>query len=186
MKAIETRYRGCRFRSRLEARWAVFFDALKIKWEYELEGYVLNDGTWYLPDFWLPTFAGGMFVEVKPMGDSFDAAKQFCIDSGSTIWLAEGTPDIRAYSVLDCIPADERHGMEVEAGYWEFIGIPNADAAEGENRMFTHPGYEREDMTIHPYAYSCLGATFLAAVEAARGARFEYGEQDYDYRNKGA
>lgn len=28
MKAIETRYKGYRFRSRLEARWAVFFDAL--------------------------------------------------------------------------------------------------------------------------------------------------------------
>lgn len=38
IKPIETRYAGCRFRSRLEARWAVFFDALKIEWEYEPEG----------------------------------------------------------------------------------------------------------------------------------------------------
>lgn len=28
IRAIETRYAGCRFRSRLEARWAVFFDHL--------------------------------------------------------------------------------------------------------------------------------------------------------------
>ena len=28
IKAIETVYNGYRFRSRLEARWAVFFDAL--------------------------------------------------------------------------------------------------------------------------------------------------------------
>jgi hypothetical protein len=28
IKAIETSYKGYRFRSRLEARWAVFFDAL--------------------------------------------------------------------------------------------------------------------------------------------------------------
>lgn len=27
IKPIETRYKGCRFRSRPEARWAVFFDA---------------------------------------------------------------------------------------------------------------------------------------------------------------
>jgi hypothetical protein len=27
LRPIETRYRGFRFRSRLEARWAVFFDA---------------------------------------------------------------------------------------------------------------------------------------------------------------
>ena len=53
IKAIETRYKGYRFRSRLEARWAVFFDALCIEWEYEREGFVLPYGP-YLPDFWLP------------------------------------------------------------------------------------------------------------------------------------
>jgi hypothetical protein len=54
IKAIETSYRGCRFRSRLEARWAVFFDSLNISWEYEKEGYDLGELGWYLPDFWLP------------------------------------------------------------------------------------------------------------------------------------
>ncbi len=39
IKAIETRYKGYRFRSRLEARWAVYFDTLGWKWEYEKEGY---------------------------------------------------------------------------------------------------------------------------------------------------
>ncbi len=59
--AIETRYAGCRFRSRLEARWAAFFDHLDIQWEYEAQGYEcdyrlsLDEGTFrYLPDFWLP------------------------------------------------------------------------------------------------------------------------------------
>ncbi len=37
VKALETHYRGWRFRSRIEARWAVFFDALGISWDYELE-----------------------------------------------------------------------------------------------------------------------------------------------------
>jgi hypothetical protein len=53
IKPIETKYQGYRFRSRLEARWAVFFDMLSIKWEYEKEGFNL-DGVYYLPDFWLP------------------------------------------------------------------------------------------------------------------------------------
>lgn len=35
IKAIETSYKGYRFRSRTEARWAVFFDALGVRWEYE-------------------------------------------------------------------------------------------------------------------------------------------------------
>ena len=35
---IETIYKGYRFRSRLEARWAVFMDACGADWEYEPEG----------------------------------------------------------------------------------------------------------------------------------------------------
>lgn len=51
LKPIETVYNGYKFRSRLEARWAVFFDAVGIKYEYEPEGFELDDGTRYLPDF---------------------------------------------------------------------------------------------------------------------------------------
>lgn len=51
IKAIETPYNGYRFRSRLEARWAVFFDALGVKYEYEPEGFLLPSGKRYLPDF---------------------------------------------------------------------------------------------------------------------------------------
>jgi hypothetical protein len=51
MKPIETWYKGHRFRSRLEARWAVFFDALQFRWEYEPQGYVLPNTGCYLPDF---------------------------------------------------------------------------------------------------------------------------------------
>lgn len=43
LTAIETEYGGYKFRSRLEARWAVFFDMLGIKWEYEEElDYIYN------------------------------------------------------------------------------------------------------------------------------------------------
>jgi hypothetical protein len=70
IKAIDTIYNGYKFRSRLEARWAVFLDYLRIKYEYEKEGYILSDGTHYLPDFWLPLSAigqgGGFWLEIKP------------------------------------------------------------------------------------------------------------------------
>jgi hypothetical protein len=59
---IETHYGGCRFRSRLEARWAVFFDYLEIPWEFEPQGFQTSGGP-YLPDFWLPTF--DKWAEVK-------------------------------------------------------------------------------------------------------------------------
>lgn len=63
IKAIETVYNGYRFRSRAEARWAVFFDALGIKYVYEPEGFELSDGTMYLPDFYLCD--QNAFFEVK-------------------------------------------------------------------------------------------------------------------------
>lgn len=64
LKAIETSYAGCRFRSRLEARWAVFFDSLGIIWEYEPQGYTVGpDATPYLPDFWFPEMK--LWAEVK-------------------------------------------------------------------------------------------------------------------------
>lgn len=64
IKAIETKYKGYRFRSRLEARWAVFFDALALDWQYEPEGFDLGSAGWYLPDFYLPELE--LWVEVKP------------------------------------------------------------------------------------------------------------------------
>lgn len=63
LKAIETFYNGYRFRSRLEARWAVFFDSIGIEYEYESEGFDLEEAGRYLPDFWLPGL--DCFIEVK-------------------------------------------------------------------------------------------------------------------------
>jgi hypothetical protein len=61
-RAIDTHYRGYKFRSRLEARWAVFFDSAGIAYQYEPQGFVIGD-TPYLPDFYLP--AHGLWVEIK-------------------------------------------------------------------------------------------------------------------------
>jgi len=54
IQAVPSVYGGVEFRSRLEARWAVFFDAIGVEWYYEFEGYKLRSG-WYLPDFYLPS-----------------------------------------------------------------------------------------------------------------------------------
>lgn len=66
IKAIQTEYKGYKFRSRLEARWAVFFDALGVGWEYEPEGFDLPSGLKYLPDFRLTNLEGNdLYVEIK-------------------------------------------------------------------------------------------------------------------------
>lgn len=64
IKAIDTKYNGHLFRSRLEARWAVYFDKLNIKYLYEDEGYLLSDGQKYLPDFHIKNTK--IFIEIKP------------------------------------------------------------------------------------------------------------------------
>lgn len=62
---LETRYAGYRFRSRIEARWAVFFTRLGLDWEYETQGFKVGRTQLpYLPDFYLPVL--NLYVEVKP------------------------------------------------------------------------------------------------------------------------
>lgn len=71
IRAIPTMYAGVQFRSRLEARWAAFFDLLGWEWEYEpidLKGWIpdfLLRGRSSLPCFdWANV--EGVLVEVKP------------------------------------------------------------------------------------------------------------------------
>lgn len=198
LKAIETQYKGYRFRSRLEARWAVFFDALGIEWEYEKEGYDLGKAGWYLPDFWLPSFEGGMWVEVKPDNDDWDKAHALCSLIHQNVWLAEGYPDLRGWWYLhpSCTCDDSRGGdvsgcrmrkglewdyedcvgcVRAEWHINEVDGIPGFDSADGEDRMFVQPGYLEEGMRIPLYMLNGI-STLERAVEAARSARFEHGE----------
>ncbi len=72
VKPIPTVYGGYEFRSRLEARWAYFFDIYKIPYIYEPEGLDL-DGIRYLPDFYLPDCK--QFFEVKGIMNDRDFNK---------------------------------------------------------------------------------------------------------------
>lgn len=107
IKAIETHYAGCRFRSRLEARWAVFFNTLSIAWEYEPEGFeweaqqvadsdygsdtALKGGR-YLPDFWLPSIQTWFEVKgsSKPTEEEYRIAWEFSIVKGRRHIMACG------------------------------------------------------------------------------------------------
>ena len=58
-----TVYAGRHFRSRLEAMWAAFFDAMAWRWTYEPAPPLLDD---YQPDFLVDIAGRPMFVETKP------------------------------------------------------------------------------------------------------------------------
>ncbi len=84
-------------RSRLEARWGVFFDALGLAWEYEKEGFTLEGDVRYLPDFWLSEL--NMWVEVKGQEPTNDELIKGLLLSKATghpvalLWGAIPLPD---------------------------------------------------------------------------------------------
>jgi hypothetical protein len=69
LQPIPTKYKGHTFRSRLEAKWAMFFTLLGARWQYEPEGFDLG-GVWYLPDF---AIDGYRWFEIKPGHIPWDA-----------------------------------------------------------------------------------------------------------------
>jgi len=177
--AIQTRYKGCYFRSRLEARWAVFFDHLGFAWEHEPQGYVL-DGIPYLPDFKLTLPGGGLvFAEVKAAvtdwheGRHVRLCRALAQDTGSPVILLIGVPAYRAYHWFTPDLAgnefkaaffrDYEPKIEVMDAYWsQRIVVDRRTGALD----FAHDDHE---------ARKSFGAGLVAAVQAARSARFEHG-----------
>lgn len=119
MKSLPSVYRGVTYRSRLEARWAIVFDALGAGAEYEPEGFEL---TWrgycqgrkgvqsrqhnYLPDFFLSRW--GCWAEIKPTGGLTDDAYEKCDAlagaSGRYVYVFEGPPQFGQYEVHQFTP----------------------------------------------------------------------------------
>ncbi len=108
MKNIETFYNGYHFRSRLEARWAVFFDNAGIKYEYEPEGFE-HEGKRYLPDFYLPEVylasifdfgneIKGFYVEIK--NDQFEMPLNYLSWFDKPLILFKGMPE--KYQPINC------------------------------------------------------------------------------------
>lgn len=74
-KAMEVSYSGRIFRSRLEARWAVFLDLLDVNWDYEPSFYQVGEELFYLPDFYLPDHQLWLEVKGAPFMDTASMAK---------------------------------------------------------------------------------------------------------------
>lgn len=92
LQAIPTSYKNYAFRSRLEARYACFFDALGVKYDYEPEGYALR-GLNYLPDFRLTE--AGCWLEVKgqePTDEEKEKARRLAIATSQPVFVVWGDP----------------------------------------------------------------------------------------------
>lgn len=181
IQAIETYYAGYRFRSRLEARWAVFFDALDIPWEYEPQGYLVGahgaeyhrSGACacgstkrpYLPDFriYLSYEKTPVWVEVKGSEDNLDKFLMIqAVDWG------EGLPDVTNTSIEGYGLGDHCYytARDVRGGLLILGDIPQWSGDNGIPRhtILTHDkGVARQHFLFRPSTYMrCRGVVMTS------------------------
>lgn len=202
IQAIETEYKGYRFRSRLEARWAVFFDSLGIVYEYEPERIEVSPRLTdlsehaptygYLPDFWLPEFKA--WVEVKGFWTKSQCL--WFLDAAASILV--GCPSDRTILVCGPLGSDGDHwpgALHMHEGTLQFYPWPWAKSTTcpigpqsfpiatdygGDWERVVDGAYVR-DLGLDLPERLLLGwnlneAKMMRALSAARGARFEHGE----------
>jgi hypothetical protein len=139
IKAIETTYAGIKFRSRLEARWAVIFDQTGISWTYEPEGYRLSDGQWYLPDFYLTDL--DVWVEVKGAVNRLNV-------------------DLLARAAID-LPRRRRDNPTFAPDLLILGDVPNnADRAPSWIGLYSFWGERELDADVHAFRVSLERGTF--------------------------
>lgn len=202
IKAIETQYKGYRFRSRLEARWAIVFDELGIDWVYEQQGYVLPSGQKYLPDFRISLFGLKAWVEIKGGLDSkfenFQSRIQIplpyvgkkktdefaseLVKKGGVMFLFGDIPDPYTDDIL--LQNQNMFRTSYQDGSWV------SGALVVEDRGHFTPNFYCSDMCNRDGQYLMNGqkeVDFASqepfrvwwpsnAYEKARSARFEHGE----------
>lgn len=155
---IQTTYNGYRFRSRLEAKWAVFFDAMGVKYEYEKEGYKLKTGP-YLPDFYLPDL--NAWAEVKPESLSeheYNLCEELVLETNKEMFLLVGEPDYKQYKfIMPCGTTTNEYDIRLDTSL--IIRRTYFVNDSGDN------------------SESCFSSDYKRAIDAVRGARFEHGEK---------
>ena len=173
IKVIETKYRGYHFRSRLEARWALFLDCMDAKWEYEKEGFVLSNGEHYLPDFWLPEL--NLWLEIKgqrPTKEDLDRCRLLRDDGSTAIVIFGGLPG-DYYGTLFCWDLGDSSGGSSE---WD-ASISNTGYGdlclwvETSKALYTDASMEHETLIENGCVKVDLAAGF------AKSARFEHGQE---------
>lgn len=194
---IETFYKGYRFRSRLEARWAVFFDSIGIKYEYEPEGYVLPNGSCYLPDFKLYGVGGRnsdfdyLWVEVKGVltREDLDKVENFSCPSGNgvieePVFIVGDIPYAPTIRYLQEYVADV-HGDRSKGQQWglgdHYYNLENVDGdyfwgffvrLQNGSVVLEDENCNGRDMDNWVYNENRT----LQSYARARQARFEHGE----------
>lgn len=163
VKPIETRYAGYRFRSRLEAKWAVALDAAKFEWKYEPEGFETPAGR-YLPDF---------LVKTRWNEPDINAGTQ---TSGEYTWL-EIKPEDHTLSLQELqryvhVAQHTRFQLAVTFDL-DLHGLIVTPSLQGLKALAILPGVP---IVVRKNGIFPNPATREVVLRAARSARFEHGE----------
>jgi len=157
--AIDTYYAGCHFRSRLEARWAVLLDHLGVSWLYEPQGFDMH-GVKYLPDFYLPQRQ--IWLEIK------GAVRISEWDIDKVTEFSRQAPMV----ILSDIPTEPFCGRHVKEGNWRHLALTGQAPVESPSDEM----YLRTFCWMRAPVTSTALAHWQAAINAARSARFEFGQ----------
>lgn len=188
LKPIQTRYSGHFFRSRCEARWAVFFDHLNLRWEYEVEGFELPDGTRYLPDFKIWTPQGSWrWVEIKPSNitadPKFAAFSDALTEQCQSARLVSGTPLqwlTAGHSICPRCGLPEPASWSQDSYCWSCdMETPcgGDHAPEHNGVLCTTWTPHKGSVVVHRPELRRFADRVNAAAVKAQSARFEFGEQ---------
>lgn len=133
-------------RSKTEARWAVYFDQLGIKWNYEPEPFDFGEGIFYLPDFYLPEFK--TYAEVKP--DSFmpcetDKVIRLVERTGKDCICLIDMPAAMAYPVVSANMIEAVRGATEIGMNWPHGCVHVGTRYKNEGRFFSCEPCERVD-----------------------------------------
>lgn len=198
-KAIETYYKGYRFRSRLEAKWAVFFDTIGIEWKYEEEGYQLPDGTWYLPDFKVKCWGKRGGIGSEPFDLYIEVKGEMTAEDLQKIWAFSGCSYIPPYDegeeaffkaldeMVPVLIVGDIPYIQSEDDLWD----SNVFNCYGPDGFFNYETIDGDYYGAYPSVldgkFFLMGddCNYLAGdfdklikgYRAARSARFEHGEQ---------
>ncbi len=126
LKSIETKYNGYIFRSRLEARWAIYFDYVGIKWEYEIDGFEFPDKTKYIPDFWFPEQKHWAEVKAQEFNESeTHKAHNITRWTGKPLIKLIGSPEDKEYSVIEYLGENKgKHVWTTTGNCWIISMFP--------------------------------------------------------------
>lgn len=181
IRAITTEYNGYLFRSRLEARWAVFYDTLGVPYRYEPEGYEM-DGLRYLPDFWMPHL--DCWVEIKgqdPTDPEGEKARRLADGTGKKVFVFYGDIEVPGDGLSESawcyFPDVDGHGGGWDnQHYWCECPCCGAFGIEYNGRS-DRLACKRNGCPVSPHGdkgYNYESVKLQRAYRAARQARFEF------------